>query len=748
VTEAAEPTPPLPTSSSSSTSAAASPSSTIAALAQDRPRLAEQLRTLPDRPGVYLFKDGRGRLLYVGKAESLKDRVRSYFQPSTNFDMTHQPKLRQMTLQAQSLEYILTDSPIQALIWENDLVRKEQPRFNTKLRDDKHYPYIRIDVQNPWPVARVSRRIERDGARYFGPFPHATSVRQTLDTLSRLFPQILCNRVITGNDDRACLYLHIKRCPAPCIGLIDNTGYRELIDGMVRFLDGKNQSVLKELESEMEAAAENLEFERAADLRDRLKAARKVIEQEKVGYTTLVDQDVIGFARDDGNACIQLFFMREGQLARRDAFLMQDAEGESDRAVLTSFVKQFYPRATDIPVELLLPEELDEAETIAEWLRQAKGKKVELLVPQRGEKRRIVELASKNARDTLEQQKAEWLADGEKTGEAALQLQEALSLPRPPRRIECFDISHVQGTSQVASMVVFEDGKPKRSDYKRFRIKHQEGNNDFLSMQEVVRRRFTRALAATPGTERMGAVPEADAFAETAGSYTADLAVEPYPHPNGAAGSPSPATRARGLQGDGRSVALPMIEDDETAAHVATEMLDGGLESASAATHGTSEAEDGDRASGGQAGSWGLFPDLVIIDGGKGQLSAAVEAMNSLELSEIPIVGLAKEREEIFQKHSPDPVLLPRNSQALYLVQRVRDEAHRFAITYHRKVRGKKGLRSQLDEVPGVGPTRKKALLRHFGSVRAIRAASVDELAAVPGMTRRTAEELKRAIAE
>ena len=678
-----------------------SSSSTINALAQERPKLAEQLRLLPDRPGVYLFKDGRGRLLYVGKAESLRDRVRSYFQASTSFDQTHQPKLKQMTLQAQSVEYILTESPIQALIWENDLVRKEQPRFNTKLRDDKHYPYIRIDVQNPWPVARVSRRIDKDGARYFGPFPHATSVRQTLDTLSRLFPQILCSRTITGNDPRACLYYHIKRCPAPCIGAIDNPDYRELVDGMVRFLDGKNTTVLQDLEREMEAAAENLEFERAADLRDRLRSARKVIEQEKVGYHTQVDQDVVGFARDDGNACIQLFFMRDGQLARRDAFLMQDAEGESDRAVLTSFVKQFYPRATDVPAELLLPEELDEAETIAEWLRQAKGRKVEMTVPRRGEKRRIVELATKNARDTLEQQKAEWAADGEKAGEAAFQLQEALNLPRTPRRIECYDISHVQGTSQVASMVVFEDGKPKRSDYKRFKIKHQEGNNDFLSMQEVVRRRFTRALAATPGTERMG-----DSL---------------------------------------QSLSRDSIEDDETAAEDARSRLDGGLEAAYDDTHGP---EDASASGSGSAGAWGVFPDLVIIDGGKGQLSAAVEVMDSLELSEIPIVGLAKEREEIFQKHSPDPVILPRNTQGLYLVQRVRDEAHRFAITYHRNVRAKKSLRSQLDEVPGVGPTRKKALLRHFGSVKAIRGVSVEELAAVPGMTRRTAEDLKRALAE
>jgi len=415
---------------------------------------------------------------------------------------------------------------------------------------------------------------------------------------------------------------------------------------------------------------------------------------------------------------------------------------------------------------VLLPGEVDEADTVAEWLRQAKGRKVELLVPRRGEKRRIVELATKNARDTLEQQKAEWAADSEKAGEAALQLQEALNLPRTPRRIECYDISHVQGTSQVASMVVFEDGKAKRSDYKRFKIKHQEGNNDFLSMQEVVRRRFTRALAATPGTERMGAIPEPDAFRDTNGSYAADLAVEPYPHADGAAqnnaaslepagqpGSDEAAVRRAGLPlpvmngGPGGLTFRPTIEDDETAAEDARSRLDGGLEAAYADTHGSDEAEGQEQANG-SAAAWGLFPDLVIIDGGKGQLSAAVEVMDSLELSEIPIVGLAKEREELFQKHRSDPVLLPRNSQALYLVQRVRDEAHRFAITYHRKVRGKESLRSQLDDVPGVGPTRKKALIRHFGSVKAIRGASVEELAAVPGMTKRTAEELKRALAE
>src|SRR5919205_1059880 len=317
-------------------------------------KLAEQLRLLPDRPGVYLFKDGRGKLLYVGKAESLRDRVRSYFQASTSFDQAHQPKLRQMTAQAQSVEYILTESPIQALIWENDLVRKEQPRFNTKLRDDKHYPYIRIDVQNPWPVARVSRRIERDGARYFGPFPHATSVRQTLDTLSRLFPQILCNRVITGNDPRACLYLHIKRCPAPCIGAIDNTDYRAIIDQMVAFLDGKADDALADMRREMEAAAEQLEFERAADLRDRIRAAEKVVTQQQIVYTSLADEDIVGLCRQGVYSCVQVFLIRGGRLIGREHFVLEGPGDDDEAEVLGSFVSQYYSQSGDVPQGLVL----------------------------------------------------------------------------------------------------------------------------------------------------------------------------------------------------------------------------------------------------------------------------------------------------------------------------------------------------------------------------------------------------------
>jgi excinuclease ABC subunit C len=617
----------------------------------NRPQLAEALRTIPAAAGVYLFKDGRGRLLYVGKAESLRDRVRSYFHDEAQLS----PKIRRMVHQAQQLEYLLTESPVQALIWENDLVRKEQPRYNTKLRDDKHYPYIRINVQDPWPVVRVTRRMVRDGARYFGPFPHASSVRQTLDTLSRLFPHILCNRTITGTDPRACLYLHINRCPGPCIGLIDNASYRKTIDELIRFLEGRNRTVLDDLQRDMEQASEGLQFERAADLRDRLRAARRVIEQERLGYATLTDQDIIGLARDQVHACVQVLFIRGGQLARRDPYFLVQVEGESDEAVLSAFVKQFYSQASELPEELVLPLELDEAEPISGWLKEARGRAVRLSVPRRGEKRRMVELANANAAEALEKMKVEWLADQEKTSEALWELQEYLQLRDPPRRIECYDISNIQGTNSVASMVVFEEGRPKRAAYRRFRIKTVEGANDFASHQEVLRRRFTRALADQSARE------------------------------NGEA---------------------------------------------------SSEASS----------DWAEMPDLVIIDGGKGQLSAALEVMEELDLTEIPVVGLAKENEEIFVKGRALPIMLPRTSQSLFLVQRIRDEAHRFAITYHRGLRQKRAIASALDDIPGVGPARKRALLRRFGSLKGIREAELDELAAVPGMSRPVAEAVKAAL--
>jgi excinuclease ABC subunit C len=607
-------------------------------------QVEEQLARLPDEPGVYKFYDARGGLLYVGKAKSLRNRVRSYFQKGDMLD----PQKRQMVAEIADVQYLLAETPTQSLIWEADLVRHERPRYNVKLRDDKHYPYIRINVHEPWPKTMVARKMQRDGARYFGPFTDASSVRQTLDTVNRLFPHILCNRVITGNDPRACLYYHIKRCPAPCIGAIDNAQYRQIIDQMIAFLDGKSDTVLDDMRKAMLAAAEQLEFERAADLRDRIKAAERVVTQQQIVYASISDEDIVGLHRSGAYSCVQIFLIRGGRLIGRQHFVLEGQGEEAEAEVLGSFITQYYSQTTDVPTELVLPVAIEDLEATRAWLalRRAQGGrtgKVRVTVPRSGEKRRLIDLATANARETMEHLQQQWLADEAHTTGALVELQEYLDLPQLPNRIECYDISHVQGTNQVGSMVVFENGQPRRAAYRRFKIKHEYGNNDFLSMQEVIGRRFSRAVE----------------------------------------------------------------------------------------------------------GSWAEMPELVIIDGGKGQLNAALEVLDSMDITELPVVGLAKENEEIFVRDpatgraKSESVWLPRTSQALYLVQRVRDEAHRFAITYHRSVRGRTGLRSALDEVEGIGPKRKRELLRRFGSVRGIRSATLEELAAVPGMNLKQARLLK-----
>jgi excinuclease ABC subunit C len=640
-------------------------------LPKPRP-IEQQLAQLPDQPGVYKFYDAKGTLLYVGKAQSLRNRVRSYFLKSA----TLEPHKQIMVAEVADIQYLLAETPTQALHFEADLVRHERPRYNVKLRDDKHYPYIRINVHEPWPKTMVARKMQRDGARYFGPFTDASSVRQTLDTVNRLFPHILCNRVITGNDPRACLYYHIKRCPAPCIGAINNADYRQIVDQMVNFLDGKSDSVLNDLRHEMEEAADKLEFERAADLRDRIRAAERVVTQQQIVYSSIADEDIIGVHHEGPYSCVQVFLIRGGRLVAREHFVLEGHGEESEAEIVWAFLIQYYSQSSDIPDEVVLPHSVDDMDAIRVWLtdrRAEQGKpkrKVRASTPRTGEKRKLVELATENAREVLAQLQAQWLADESRTTGAVVELQELLDLPQLPNRIECYDISHVQGTNQVGSMVVFENGQPRRSAYRRFKIKHEHGNNDFLSMQEVIGRRFRRALAG-----QLRRSPEEGAWDD--------------PPEDGA---------------------------DEPEA------------------------------------KWAEMPELVIIDGGKGQLNAALEVLDGMEITELPVVGLAKENEEIFVRDrvsgraGMDPVILPRTSQAMYLVQRIRDEAHRFAITYHRQVRGRSGLRSALDEVHGIGPKRKRELLRRFGSVKGIRAATLEELAAVPGMTLNAARVLKTAL--
>jgi len=657
------------------------------------PELEKKVEALPDRPGVYCFRDASGRVLYVGKAQSLRNRVRSYLQSPELLP----PKTRMMMMKAADLEVTVTSSAVEALILECNLIKEQRPRYNIKLRDDKSYPFIKVTVQEEWPRVYFTRGIVRDGSRYFGPFTDAKSVRHTLDTLNRLFPFRTCHRTITGKDPRACLAYHIHRCTAPCIGVADHQEYLQAIQQVVLFLEGRQERIIDQLRREMEQAAENLRFEHAARLRDRIRSLEKIVERQRVASEEdAADRDVIGLACSGANACAQLFFVRGGKLVGTEHFALEGTEDEAVGPVLFSFLQQFYDSAAYVPPQILLQEEIDDRETLTQWLGEKRGSRVRLQVPKRGQKRQLVDMAVENAAQQLEMLKLRWLNDTQRVTAALVELRDVLQLPATPRRIECYDISNIQGTSAVGSMVVFEEGQPKTSDYRRFKIKTVEGANDFAMLQEVLRRRFKRAVEGRDG--------------ETGGQ--GDEETEGYE---------DAGTRGRG----DAEMNLPRP-------------LGEGRDEGSLITHHSSLITASEPPS-----DWAALPDLVMVDGGKGQLSSALEVLDDLGLANVPAIGLAKENEEIFKPGASAGLLLPRTSQALYLVQRIRDEAHRFAITYHRKVREKKGFGSALDEVPGIGPRRKQALMKHFGTVRAIREATLEELLAVPGMNRQAAEKIK-----
>lgn len=614
------------------------------------PKFADQLKALPDQPGVYLMRNDAGDVIYVGKAVSLRNRVRSYFGAPASLE----PKTRRLVQSIADFEFIVTSSEQEALILEATLVKQYQPHYNIRLKDDKHYPYLKVDLADPWPRVYITRRVEEDGARYFGPYASSSSVRTTLDLVKKLFPWRSCTKTITGNDPRPCLDYYIKRCIAPCTSYCTKEEYDAVITQVILFLDGRTEEVVQQLTEKMEEAAERFDYEQAATCRDQIEAVRRVTERQQMATTKPVDMDVFGLARADDEACVQVFFVRGTKVVGRDHFMLQGVREEADARVLASFLEQFYGSAVYIPRDILLPVRAVDTPLIMLWLSGRRGKQVQVTVPVKGERKKLVDLANENARQSLEMMRVKWLADAGKTQAALEELQDELGLPTLPRRIECYDNSNIQGTSPVASMVVFADGHPRPQEYRRFKIKTVQGANDVASMGEVLRRRFKRARD----------------HAEAAAS---------------------------------------------------------------------SDASDKDR-------QWADLPDLVIVDGGRPQLSAALDAMRDSGAGQIPVVGLAKENEEIFIKDVSEPVVLPRTSQALYLVQRVRDEAHRFAITFHRQVRGKTAIQSRLDDVPGIGPARRKALLRKFGSVRAIREASVDEIASTVGMTRTLAEAVKRSL--
>lgn len=599
-----------------------------------------KLAQLPRRPGVYLFKDGAGGILYIGKAVDLRQRVRSYFQQNQK----PAPKVSVLVEKISDLDYTVTDTEVEALILESNLIKEYRPRYNIDLKDDKHYPYLRITTQEPFPRIHVARRVEKDGARYFGPYPNAGDVKETIRLLRRLFPLRHCRGPVNKKTaQRACLNRHISRCLAPCAGDVPAEEYHKLVTEVLLFLEGKQGKLLNELGARMAAAAENLEFEKAALLRDQYRAVEAIAKKQKVAVTTGGERDIIALAVGEDLACAQLFAVRGGKVIGREHYLLTNPTGEEEAEIMATFLRRYYSHARAVPPEILLSCHLSESKLMAEWLRHRHGGRVSLAVPKRGPKKELVRLALDNARLFLEQ---EVLRSKVRDPQAVLlDLAETLGLDSPPLRIEGYDSSHLHGQGMVGAMVVFENGVSLPADYRRFQLRNVEKPDDYAALQETLSRRFARLLAA-------GETGEASAK-------------DPF-----------------------------------------------------------------------------LFvPDLILIDGGRGQLSAALATLASLGLDSLPLVALAKEEELLFLPGVRTPLRLAKQSPALQLLQRVRDEAHRFVVTYQRKLRpGVKG--SSLLGIPGIGEKRRKALLKHFGSIAAMRRATVEELTAVEAMNHAVAEAL------
>src|SRR5215471_7750770 len=641
-------------------------------------KIQSVLNSLPHKPGIYLMKDAEGTILYVGKAISLYNRVRSYFQESADLG----PKNRSMIAKVEDIEFFVVKNEVEALVLESNYIKQYRPKYNVLLRDDKSYPYIKVSLTEDFPRVYRVRSFQRDGNRYFGPYTNSGAVDSTLDLLNKLFAYRTCRYDASTwapprNGEppsgwkqkllpRPCTQYYIHRCIAPCVAYATREEYDAVIQQVILFLEGKHDEVVKTLQQQMQQAAENLNFEEAARIRDRIKAVERILEKQRVIHTEgQDDEDVIALASGEDETCAQVFFFRSGKLVGREFFILQGTRDSSPGEVMSSFIQQFYESSPHIPAEILVEAEPDDMAVVQSWLKEKRKGAIAITTPKRGEKLRLVEMVKQNAQEVLEQQRIKWLTDSQKTQLALEELQEALNLVAPPRRIECYDISNTQGTNSVGAMVVFEAGRPKNSEYRRFKIKSVEGTDDFASHQEVLRRRF-----------------------RAASGRTAQASVRVEVEDSGEDGAGDEAGQEVQLQHD-----------------------------------------------------WAM-PDLIIIDGGKGQLSAAMEVLQGLHI-DVPTVGLAKENEEIFIPGSPDPIILPRSSQALYMVQRIRDEAHRFGITYHRKLRSDRTFKSVLDEIPGIGPKRKQALMKHYGSVRAISAASIDDLASLNGMTRDAAEKVK-----
>lgn len=602
--------------------------------------LQTKLENLPTSPGVYLMKNDQGEIIYVGKAINLRNRVRSYFRELK----PDQAKTKALVKHIADLEYIIADNELEALVLECNLIKKYRPKYNINLKDDKTYPFLKITNED-YPQVLVTRRVLKDGARYYGPYPSVNELRNSLELIRKIFPFRSCKQKVFTND-RPCLNAHIQMCYAPCIGRISKEEYNEMIEQVALFFEGRQDGLVKRLQKEMEAAAENLEFEQAARLRDQLQAVEQIMTQQKAVLGGEDDQDVIAMARGINQCCVQIFFVRGGKIIGRENYFLRGTDDSSRGEVIASFMKQFYLTSQFIPRNILLETELEEQAVLEQWLTEKRESRVYLKVPKRGQAKELVDLVGRNASEALARQEQEETHQEQRTTGALEKLQDALGLDVLPRRMECYDISNTQGAESVASMVVFVDGKPKKDQYRRFKIKTVEGANDYASLREVLMRRFK---------------------------------------------------------------------------------------------HGLTEQAEGEN----NQGKFSTFPDVIMMDGGRGQVNVALEVLKELQL-DIPVCGMVKDNRHRTRGLYYNNVEIPMDDhgEPFLLITRMQDEAHRFAITYHRSLRGKRNLASVLDDIPGVGEKRKKNLLKHFGSFTKIREASVEELQEVEGINRTVAEEI------
>ncbi|HMA59158.1 MAG TPA: excinuclease ABC subunit UvrC [Halanaerobiales bacterium] len=591
--------------------------------------IEEQLKQIPDKPGVYLMKDDSGEIIYVGKARSLRKRVRSYFRRGNQ-----SYKTSIMIDHIDDFDYIVTDTEMESYILEANLIKKYHPKYNVRLKDDKTYPFIKITTYEDFPRIKKSRVVKKDGSKYFGPFADVDAIYKTINILKDLFKLRSCNYDFSVDNqlERPCLNYYIDKCTAPCVGKISKEEYRAQIDQVIMFLAGRQKTLLNKIEEEMEAAADEQNFERAARYRDAMQAVEEISRQQKVMSEDNKDRDIIAIT-EDGSYCVQLLLVKNGKLIGQEHFILKGTRGEDEREVMSSFLQQYYEQAPQLPDEILINTEINNREILADRLKQLKGKQVKIKIPQKGNKKRLIEMALKNAKQNLKKESIKKKYEEKRTVKAVEKLADYLELDELPSHIEGVDISNIQGTDPVASLVVFKNGRPSKSDYRRFKIRQKEGPDDFAMMKEVVHRRYRR-----------------------------------------------------------------LLEEDRK------------------------------------------LPDLILIDGGKGQLNAALTVLEELGLADMQIIGLAKREEEVFVPNRKEPIILPKSSDALHLLQRVRDEAHRFAVNYHRKLRSRRITHSMLERIPGIGPKKKKALLQHFGSLAKIRLADRSELKEVEGISDKLAE--------